>query len=55
MAPLETGPGQLLPDRVVLGMTLAVAIALVLTVVIALVIWHTPAMHPIEIPKVPRA
>jgi len=41
-------------DRVLLALVVALAVVLVVTVVVALTVWHTPTMHPVPVPSVPR-
>jgi hypothetical protein len=36
-------------------MVVALAVGLVVTVGVALTVWHTPAMHPVPVPLVPNA
>ena len=44
-----------MPDRVLRIMTLGLVVLLVITVVVALVVWHTPGTHQINVPSVGRA
>jgi hypothetical protein len=43
------------PDRILLAVVVTLVVVLVATVLVALMVWHTPAMHPVPVPSVPRA
>ena len=54
--PTQTTVGvPLVSDRVWVVLTLVVAAVLVLSVVVALLVWHTPALHPVAVPSVAQA
>lgn len=40
-----------LPGRVLLISTVVVWVGFIVTLVIVLMLWHTPPMHPIELPR----
>lgn len=48
--PVDTDPAHWLSTRLLLGLTAALLLGLLLTVVLAVVLWHTPGMAPIAVP-----
>jgi len=53
--PSMTTGAPLVPDRVVILLTMFLAAVLLIAVVVSLVFWHTPSSHPIELPVVGQA
>ncbi len=51
----QTTPPEAVSTRVLVVLALALAAVLLCTVVVAIVVWHTPALQPIDVPSVGRA
>jgi hypothetical protein len=47
--------GRQLPDRVLIGMAVVLTLALLVTVVVSLLVWHLPAPTPVDVPSVAQA
>lgn len=48
-------PGPHVPDRVLVALTVFLLVALVATVVVSLLVWHTPALNPLPLPSASHA
>jgi hypothetical protein len=55
LALVETERARLVPDRLLLVLTLALTAAFILTALISWWVWHTPALVPVHLEPVPRA
>ncbi len=51
----EVRPTERVPGRVLVVLALGLAAVLLITVFVALVVWHTPALQPIDVPSVGKA
>lgn len=49
-------PGSLprVSDRLLVALAVTLAVALALTVLVSLLVWHTPTMHHVDVPSVPK-
>ena len=47
--------GKRVSDRVLVGIAAVLALALLVTVLVSLLIWHLPAPTPVEVPSVAQA
>ncbi|HEY9289933.1 MAG TPA: hypothetical protein VIP98_01520 [Microlunatus sp.] len=57
LAPVDrqADPAHWLPGRSLLIVAGVALLALIITVVVCLLVWLTPAMSPVDLPSVPKA
>lgn len=51
---LQADPSRWLPNRALVIVTAVAILAAAVTVLVCLLIWWTPAMHPVDLPSVPK-
>lgn len=51
----QASPQQRISSRALVIVTVVLAVALLVTVVVALVVWHTPALQPVDLLVVRKA